>query len=63
MTNRKPISLNSLSLNHRDEVDRMLAGIRGDADRVPWTAELRAAIRGGKPCGQTLVHENDGNNQ
>jgi hypothetical protein len=48
MNNRKPISLNHLSLNHRDELARMLAGIRGDADATLWTAELRAAVRGGK---------------
>jgi hypothetical protein len=48
MNSRKPISLNQLSLNHRDELARMLAGIRGDADATLWTAQMRAAIRGGK---------------
>jgi hypothetical protein len=46
MINRKPINLNNLLLDRADQVARMLAGIRGDADL--WTAEMRAATRGGK---------------
>jgi hypothetical protein len=48
MSYRKPIALNSLFINHSDEISRMLAGIRGDADATLWTADLRAATRGGK---------------
>jgi hypothetical protein len=48
MSYRKPIALNSLSVSHSDEISRLLAGIRGDADATLWTADLRAATRGGK---------------
>jgi hypothetical protein len=48
MTYRKPIALNSLSITRSNEISRMLAGIRGEADATLWTAEMRAATRGGK---------------
>jgi hypothetical protein len=59
----RTISLNHLAAVHRDEIDRMQQGIRGDADSALWTAELRAATRGGKPCGQAAIDGKDSNNQ
>ena len=61
MKRRKTISLNYLSLTHRDDIDRMQQGIRGDAGSRLWTAALRPATRGGKPCGQAAIDENDSN--
>jgi len=55
MNPRKAISLSSLTLNHRDEIGMMLAAIRGNAESPLWTAEMRAAIRGGKVLGITRV--------
>jgi hypothetical protein len=49
---RMPINLKSLSRTQDAEVGRMLAGIRGES-RL-WTAEMRAAMRGGK-CKMTSV--------
>jgi hypothetical protein len=57
MSNPKPINLNGLSMNHSDEITRMLAGIHGDVDATLWTAQMRAAMRGGK-CKMTLVASN-----
>ena len=48
MDPRKTISLSNLTLSHRDEIDMMLAGIRGNPESPLWTAEMRAATRGGK---------------
>jgi hypothetical protein len=50
MNRGKTISLSSLTLSHRDEIDMMLAAICGTADSPLWTAKMRAATRGGKPC-------------
>jgi hypothetical protein len=58
----KTIRLNLLARIHRDEIDQMAQGIRGDADSVLWTAELRPATRGGKPCGQTAIDDNNSKN-
>jgi hypothetical protein len=55
MNRGKVISLNSLARSHCDEIDQMLAGIRGNPGSTLWTAEMRAATRGGKPCGLTRV--------
>jgi hypothetical protein len=55
MDRRKVIGLNSLTRSHFDEIDQMLAGIRGNLGSTLWTAEMRAATRGGKPCGITRV--------
>ena len=48
MDRGKTISLRVLSLSHGDEIDMMQAAIHGNADAPLWTAELRAATRGGK---------------
>jgi hypothetical protein len=53
MNRGKVISLNNLTRTHGDEIDQMLAGIRGNSGSTLWTAEMRAATRGGKPCGIT----------
>jgi len=63
MNRRKTINLNRLAGTHRDEIDQMESGIRGDADSVLWTVELRASTRGGKPCGLVRIDDNDSNNQ
>ena len=55
MNPRKAISLSSLTLSHRDEIDMMLAAIRGNAESPLWTAEMRAAIRGGKVMSISIV--------
>jgi len=46
MKRGKIISLNGLTRSHGDQIDQMLKGIRGSA--TLWTAEMRAATRGGK---------------
>ena len=51
------IDLNRLNEARRGEIHLMEQGIRGDADSVLWTSELRATNRGGKPCGLTRVEE------
>ncbi len=48
MDRGKAISLRVLSLSHGDEIDMMQAAIEGNPERPLWTAELRAATRGGK---------------
>ena len=48
MDRRKVINLSSLTRSHCEEIDRMIAGIRGNPDNPLWTAEMRAATRGGK---------------
>jgi len=48
MDRGKTISLTSLTLSHGDEIDMMQAAIHGTPEAPLWTAELRAATRGGK---------------
>ena len=48
MNRGKAISLNSLTLSHGGEIDLMVASIHGNPEAALWTAELRAATRGGK---------------
>ena len=48
MDGRKVISLNSLTLSHGDEIDMMVGAIHGNPEAALWTAEMRAATRGGK---------------
>ena len=50
MNRGKAISLSSLTRSHSDEIAQMLAAICGNAESPLWTAEMRAATRGGKPC-------------
>jgi hypothetical protein len=57
MNRGKVISLDRLTRSHCSEIDQMLAGIRGDEGSTLWTAELRAAMRGGKPCGLSRVKD------
>jgi hypothetical protein len=63
MNRGKAIDLGCLARTNRDEIEHMEEGIRGDADSILWTTELRAATRGGKPCGQGAIDEKDSNNQ
>jgi hypothetical protein len=62
IVHREPINLNRLSSNHSDEIDQILAGIRGATAATLWTGEMRAAIRGGKVCGHSIVDESETNN-
>ncbi len=48
MNRRKAISLTSLIQRRSDEIDDMLNGIKGMPKSSLWTAQLRAATRGGK---------------
>jgi hypothetical protein len=48
MDRGKAISLNNLTISHGDQIDMMVAGINGNPGAALWTAELRAATRGGK---------------
>ena len=48
MDRGKTICLTSLTLSHGDEIDMMQAAIHGNPEAPLWTAELRAATRGGK---------------
>ena len=55
MNRGKVISLSGLTRSHCDEIDQMLGAIRGNAGSTLWTAEMRAATRGGKVCSITRV--------
>jgi hypothetical protein len=55
MDRGKAIDLNSLTRSHCEDIDQMLAAIRGNPGSSLWTAEMRAAIRGGKVLGITRV--------
>ena len=57
MDRGKAISLNSLTRSHSGEIDKMLSAISGNSDSTLWTAEMRAAIRGGKVMGTSLIDE------
>jgi hypothetical protein len=57
MARRQIIDLNKLAQNRCAEIDEMLSGIGGNLSSTLWTAAIRPALRGGKPCGQTLVKE------
>ena len=57
MDRGKAISLNSLTLSHREDIDEMLAAIRGNSGITLWTAEMRAAVRGGKVMGVSQIEE------
>ena len=51
----KAISLNGLTRSHSDDINEMLAAIRGNSGSILWTAEMRAAVRGGKVMGISLI--------
>ena len=55
MDRGKAISLNSLTLSHGNEIDMMMAAIHGNPEAALWTAEMRAAVRGGKVMGTSLI--------
>ena len=56
MDRGKAINLNNLTRSHSEDIDQMLAAIRGNpGSSTLWTAEMRAAIRGGKVLGITRV--------
>jgi len=57
MDRGKSISLNGLTRSHSDDIDQMLSAIRGNSDSILWTAEMRAAVRGGKVMGTSLIDE------
>jgi hypothetical protein len=57
MHRRHVIDLNILAQSHSAEIARMLAGIDGAADCALWTAQMRSAIRGGKPLGDPRIKE------
>ena len=44
----KPFDPKTLEITHSRQIDEMIAGIRGGADAILWTRDLRAAVRGGK---------------
>ena len=55
MDRGKAISLDGLTRSHSDDVNEMLAAIRGNSGSNLWTAEMRAAVRGGKVMGISLI--------
>ncbi len=57
MDRGKSISLDGLTRSHSDDIDQMLSAIRGNSDSILWTAEMRAAVRGGKVMGTSLIDE------
>ena len=57
MDRGKSISLDCLTRSHSDDIDQMLSAIRGNSDSILWTAEMRAAVRGGKVMGTSLIDE------
>jgi len=54
MDRGKAISLDGLTRSHSADIDKMLAAIRGNSGSL-WTAEMRAAVRGGKVMGISLI--------
>ena len=55
MDRGKAISLNGLTRSHSNDINEMLAAIRGNSESTLWTAEMRAAVRGGKVMGTSLI--------
>ena len=55
MDRGKAISLNSLTRSHSEDINDMLAAIRGNSGSTLWTAEMRAAVRGGKVMGVSVI--------
>ena len=55
MDRGKAISLNDLTRSHCEDIDEMVDAIRGDSGSTLWTAEMRAAVRGGKVMGISIV--------
>ncbi len=55
MDRGKAISLNDLMRSHCEDIDEMVGAIRGDTGSILWTAEMRAAVRGGKVMGISVV--------
>ena len=55
MDRGKAISLDGLTRSHSDDINEMLAAIRGNSGINLWTAEMRAAVRGGKVMGISLI--------
>jgi len=52
----KAINLNNLTRSHSEDIDQMLAAIRGNPGSCTlWTAEMRATIRGGKVMSISIV--------
>jgi hypothetical protein len=47
--------LDDLTRNHCEDIDEMVGAIRGDSGSTLWTAEMRAAVRGGKVMGISIV--------
>ena len=56
MDRGKAISLDGLTRSHSADIDKMLAAIRGTSESILWTAEMRAAVRGGKVMGISLIN-------
>ena len=54
MDRGKAISLDGLTRSHSDDINEMLAAIRGNSGSL-WTAEMQAAVRGGKVMGTSLI--------
>ncbi|HLI80458.1 MAG TPA: hypothetical protein VKV03_10775 [Candidatus Binataceae bacterium] len=48
MKSAKKLSLIQLMRSNGAEIDQLTRGIRGVSGSVLWTAEMRAATRGGK---------------
>jgi hypothetical protein len=57
MEQPRTINLNALAKNHSDEIGSMIAGIENPADSRLWTAQMRAAVRGGKPLGDPRIED------
>ena len=58
MDRGKVISLDGLLRSHSDDIEQMIAAIHGDPGSTLWTAEMRAATRGGK-CRMGIPEGND----
>ena len=55
MDRGKEISLDGLTRSHSDDINEMLAAIRRNSGSTLWTPEMRAAVRGGKVMGTSLI--------
>ncbi len=48
---RRLLDLKKIGAISSYEVSTTVAAIRGDSGSILWTAKMRSAVRGGKPCG------------
>ncbi|HLI80457.1 MAG TPA: hypothetical protein VKV03_10770 [Candidatus Binataceae bacterium] len=53
----KILNLREFVASRTDEVSQVVAGIKGRADSILWTAKMRPSVRGGKPLGGPRIDD------